>query len=113
MDHELSRHNITTAAPITATGNSDADPDIKEEDDDSIEESHDIAGSPEFGTEFTLRRAKLNEQLQVSPLTVWLLRPLWWVGGVSWFSSCLSRCLSVCFSLFLHPAEGWIGSHAK
>nr|XP_045595024.1 chromosome-associated kinesin KIF4A-like [Procambarus clarkii] len=56
VDHELSRHNITsTVMPTDGSTSTGHDCESTEELDDNF--------SKEFGTEFTLRQAKLNEQL--------------------------------------------------
>lgn len=63
MDHELSRHNISTNTSIIPHSDSC----LKEPPSNEMqqEESHSAEIPKEFGTEFTLRQAKLNEELQV------------------------------------------------
>ncbi|XP_063877388.1 chromosome-associated kinesin KIF4-like isoform X2 [Scylla paramamosain] len=62
MDHELSRHNISTNTsimPQSDTPSSDTPCNEVQQEGSNMEEM-----AKEFGTEFTLRQARLNEELQ-------------------------------------------------
>lgn len=63
MDHELSRHNISTntsVVPYSEVSMKETPCSETQQEGNSTEEI-----PKEFGTEFTLRQAKLNEELQV------------------------------------------------
>lgn len=63
MDHELSRHNISTNTSIMPQSDAPAsDPPCNEV---QQEGTNTEKMAKEFGTEFTLRQARLNEELQV------------------------------------------------
>lgn len=63
MDHELSRHNISTNTSLVPH----SDPSLKDSSSNDVQQegNHSEEIPKEFGTEFTLRQAKLNEELQV------------------------------------------------
>lgn len=60
MEHELSRHNISTNTSIAKSDETTTADAATSEDTDT-----DNSPSKHFGTEYTLRQAKLNEELQV------------------------------------------------
>lgn len=64
MDHELSRHNISTNTSMNP--HSDSGPrDAAGQDNEMQQEGNSAEDAKQFGTEFTLRQARLNEELQV------------------------------------------------
>lgn len=58
MDHELSRHNISTNTSMMPSDNTTFN--------GCNEEASEETLPKEFGTEYTIRQARLNEELQVS-----------------------------------------------
>ena len=93
MDHELSRHNISTNTsilPQVGTFSTDTPGTEGEQEGDTTEEM-----AKEFGTEFTLRQARLNEELQVFMLIFMWERK----------SECIYLVIAMtifCFSIFCH-----------
>lgn len=59
MEHELSRHNISTNTSVVNSDETATDAATTE---DTVTDN---SPSKHFGTEYTLRQAKLNEELQV------------------------------------------------
>lgn len=68
MEHELSRHVPSTLCHTTTEEETEIHMDVKTSEDEK--EDSDESPTKKFGTEYTLRQAKLNEELQVSLLLV-------------------------------------------
>lgn len=64
MDHELSRHNISTNTSMIPNSDSGLK-DTPGQGDEVQQEGSSTEDAKQFGTEFTLRQARLNEELQV------------------------------------------------
>ena len=92
MDHELSRHNISTNTsmmPPADAPSSDTPCNDMQEEETNVEEM-----AKEFGTEFTLRQARLNEELRylfIYSLFIYSLCP----GVANFLLASVLSCTSV------------------